>query len=822
MKKTALLFLILISVSLSSQIKGKITDTSGKPLSFVSIYLENTVTGSTSNDNGDYVLSIKKPGTYSIYFQFLGYKTLKKNVTINSFPLILNATLEEESIELKEILISTKDNPANAIIRNVIANKDKITDKFSTYTANFYSRGLYKIKDAPNKFMGRSLGDFGGGLDSTRSGIIYLSETISEITYQKRPKKFKEKITASKVSGTDNGPSFNRAEDANINFYNNRVELGNDLISPLSTNAFSYYRFKLVGTFYTKSGKLINKIKLLPKRKNDPVFNGNIYIVEDDWAIYGADVTVTGTQANFPAIDLLSLKQDYNYSEENDSWVLISQAIGFQVNFLGFKFDGKFSSAYSNYNFTPNINKNMFSNEVLTFAKTATKKDSVYWEKIRPVPLTLEEVKDYTIKDSIKVIRKSKKYLDSLDTKRNKLGWFDPITGYTFLNSYKDWSISYNGPLLKTSFNPVQGFHSTVGIGYFKRQNDAGKWWNAGINVNYGFADKRARPTIFFTKKWNNISRPRVSITGGVTTAQFNDRDSFLLANNTFNALFDKENYLKIYEKSFARISYSNEIKNGVFLNTSLEYANRKPLFNTTNYSFKNKELNYTSNNPLDETDYSNAAFSEHTIATLNIGVRFVFGQKYLSYPNRKFNIGNEKYPTFNLNYRKTFGAQNSELNSDILIGRLNQEINTGNYGRLSYNLRGGLFLKKKQIAFMDYFHPNGNQFTFPLDISYTNSFGLLNYYKIFSNDQYAEMHLQHNFRGALLSKIPLMNRLNFHLVAGGKTLFTAERKPYSEYSVGLNNIGWGKWRFLRIDYVRSNFNGISKEGWLFGLSLFN
>ena len=822
MKKTALLFLILISVSLSSQIKGKITDTSGKPLSFVSIYLENTVTGSTSNDNGDYVLSIKKPGTYSIYFQFLGYKTLKKNVIINSFPLILNATLEEESIELKEILISTKDNPANAIIRNVIANKDKITDKFSTYTANFYSRGLYKIKDAPNKFMGRSLGDFGGGLDSTRSGIIYLSETISEITYQKRPKKFKEKITASKVSGTDNGPSFNRAEDANINFYNNRVELGNDLISPLSTNAFSYYRFKLIGTFYTKSGKLINKIKLLPKRKNDPVFNGNIYIVEDDWAIYGADVTVTGTQANFPAIDLLSLKQDYNYSEENDSWVLISQAIGFQVNFLGFKFDGKFSSAYSNYNFTPNINKNMFSNEVLTFAKTATKKDSVYWEKIRPVPLTLEEVKDYTIKDSIKVIRKSKKYLDSLDTKRNKLGWFDPITGYTFLNSYKDWSISYNGPLLKTSFNPVQGFHSSVGIRYFKRQNDAGKWWNAGINVNYGFADKRARPTIFFTKKWNNISRPRVSITGGVTTAQFNDRDSFLLANNTFNALFDKENYLKIYEKSFARISYSNEIKNGVFLNTSLEYANRKPLFNTTNYSFKNKELNYTSNNPLDETDYSNAAFSEHTIATLNIGVRFVFGQKYLSYPNRKFNIGNEKYPTFNLNYRKTFGAQNSELNSDILIGRLNQEINTGNYGRLSYNLRGGLFLKKKQIAFMDYFHPNGNQFTFPLDISYTNSFGLLNYYKIFSNDQYAEMHLQHNFRGALLSKIPLMNRLNFHLVAGGKTLFTAERKPYSEYSVGLNNIGWGKWRFLRIDYVRSNFNGISKEGWLFGLSLFN
>jgi hypothetical protein len=822
MKKFIILFFILIATPLCGQVKGKITDIKGNPLSFVSVYLEKTTTGTTSNDNGDYVLNIKKTGNYIVYFQFLGYKTLKKKITITDLPLIVNATLEEESIELKEISISTKDNPANAIIRNVIANKNKITDKFSKYTADFYSRGLYKIKEAPEKFMGRSLGDFGGGLDSTRSGIIYLSETISEITYQKRPKRFKEKITASKISGTDNGISFNRAEDANINFYDNSVELGNDLISPLSSNAFSYYRFKLIGTFYTKNGKLINKIKLLPKRKNDPVFNGNIYIVEDDWAIYGADVSVTGAQANFPAIELLSLKQDYNYSEENDSWVLISQAIGFQINFLGFKFDGKFSSAYSNYNFNPNISENTFTNEVLTFAKEATKKDSVYWEKIRPVPLTVEEVKDYSIKDSIKVVRKSKKYLDSLDTKRNKFGWLDPLTGYTFRNSYKDWSISYNGPLLKTSFNPVQGFHTSAELRYFKRQNDTGKWWDAGINVNYGFADKRARPTFFFTKKWNNISRPRISITGGITTAQFNDRDAFLPLNNTFSALFDKENYLKIYEKSFAKISYSDEVKNGVFLNTSLEYANRKPLFNTTNYSFKNKDLNYTSNNPLDESDYINAAFSEHTIATLNVGARFVFGQKYLSYPNRKFNIGNDKYPTFNLNYRKTFGAENSELNSDAFIGRLNQDISAGNYGNLSYNIQGGLFLKKKDIAFMDYFHPNGNQFTFPLDISYTNSFGLLNYYKIFSNEKYAEIHLQHNFRGALLSKIPLINKLNFHLVAGGKTLFTAERKPYSEYSLGLNNIGWGKWRFLRIDYVRSNFNGVSKEGWLFGLSLFN
>ena len=60
---------------------------------------------------------------------------------------------------------------------------------------------------------------------------------------------------------------------------------------------------------------------------------------------------------------------------------------------------------------------------------------------------------------------------------------------------------------------------------------------------------------------------------------------------------------------------------------------------------------------------------------------------------------------------------------------------------------------------------------------------------------------------------------LNFHVVANAKGLFTGGRKPYSEFSLGLDNIGIGKWRFLRIDYVKSNFNGKKGDGFLFGIS---
>ena len=822
MKKSIIILLLFSAFIMNAQIKGNVTDKEGAPLSSVSVYLDNTFTGTTTNNNGDYNLTLKKSGKYAVIFQIIGFTTLKKEVTITSFPFELDVVLEEENVQLKEIVISTKDNPANRIIRNVIANKDKNTDKYAEYTAKFYSRGLYKIKDAPEKFLGQNLGDFGGGLDSTRSGIVYLSETVSEINFQKKPKKFKEKIIASKVSGRDNGISFNRAEDANINFYENSVEFGNDLISPISTNAFSYYKFKLEGSFYDKNGKLINKIKLIPKRKNDRVFNGFLYIVEDDWALYGADVSVTGAQVNIPVVDVLHLKQNYNYSVKNDAWVLISQNIDFRVNVFGFKFDGRFSAAYSAYNFSPKFSENTFSNEVLSFEQNATKKDTVFWNNLRPVPLTAEEVKDYVVKDSIKAVRKSKKYLDSINKKQNKLNLLSPITGYKFRNSFEKWSLSFNGLLGNSGFNTVQGLNTTLGFNYFKRLNDKGERWNSGIKANYSFSEKRIRPTLFFTKKWNYISRPQIGVSGGVAVTQFNNREPISALDNTTRSLYLRDNYLKIYEKEFVKITYSEEIKNGILFSTSLEYANRKPLFNTNNYSFARQSKNapYTSNNPLDQTDYENAAFRAHKIATLNIGATFIFNQKYLSYPDRKFNMGNEKYPSLTVNYRKNFGASRANLNSDLFTANLKQDISAGNYGDFSYNARGGLFLKKKDIAFMDNLQANGNQLTFVTD-NQLDSFGLLDYYKFYTNDKYAEAHVAHNFKGAILGKIPLLNKLNFHLVGGAKVLLMTDKNPYTEYAVGLGNIGFGKWRFLRIDYVKSNHAGIKNDGFLFRLRLF-
>ena len=78
----------------------------------------------------------------------------------------------------------------------------------------------------------------------------------------------------------------------------------------------------------------------------------------------------------------------------------------------------------------------------------------------------------------------------------------------------------------------------------------------------------------------------------------------------------------------------------------------------------------------------------------------------------------------------------------------------------------------------------------------------------------------EHNFKGYLLGKIPLLRSLNFNTVIGVNSLWTTGNKPYSEYSIGISNIGFGKYRILRVDYVKAYQGGWQDSGVMFGSSI--
>ena len=806
----------MLSGVVSAQVVGEITDTKGEKLPYVNIYLENSFTGTTSNQEGNYELEISKSGDYTIVYQFLGYKTQKKQVNIQSFPYTINVSLAEESTSLEEVVINSDENPADRVIRKAIANRKKNLAKVEAYTADFYSRGIWKIENAPEKILGQEVGDLGGGLDSTRSGIVYLSETKSKIKF-KAPDDFHEKIIASKVSGDDNGFSLNSAQDADFTFYNNTIELNAELVSPIADYAFNYYDYKLEGIFYDDLGNLVNKIKVIPKRPKDRVFSGIIYILEDSWEIYGIELTTTGESTQITPIETLVFKQNFTYSEKDELWVKLSQTVEFTWKIFGIGGNGRFSAVYSDYDFNPQFTREDFSNEILSFAENANEKDSMYWEKIRPIPLTTEEVDDYIRKDSIQERKNSRVYKDSVDQVRNKFKITDPLFGYSYRNSFKQYSWNISGPIEGIRYNTVQGWNTTVNANFTKWEEDYNKYWGLNASANYGLADDRLRVKGGFIKKFNNKSKPYFTLNGGIEAKQINDTEPIsTLVSSVASILFDK-NYLKIYDRTFVEARYSEEIFNGFRLYANASFERRSALFDDP--EIIEDEDEFTANNPLAPNDFDSAPFEDHNIAKIGITGRINFDQKYYNYPDGKYNVTNSDYPTLYFSYEKGFAATVDDYNFDHFKVMANQRVSLQNKGDFEYSLKGGKFLNGENISLVDHQHFNGNLTHVKLDPS-INQFNLLPYYGYSANDTYGELHAEHNFKGYLLGKIPLLRSLNFNTVIGVNSLWTTGNKPYSEYSVGISNIGFGKYRILRVDYVKAYQGGWQDSGVMFGLSI--
>jgi len=826
MKNYTLFAFLFFSISNFAQIKGTITDEKGNPLPFVSVLEENTYTSTTSNEQGKYQLNVKEVGKNKIVFQYLGFKTQKITVSPDSKIVLLDIKLLEESFALNEVIIDPKNNPANAIIKSAIANKKDNSDKTARYTADFYSKGIFKVKDLPKKILGQKIDigpDMSSNLDSTGTGILYLSETISKISFEK-PDKLKEKIIASKISGNNKGYSYNTATLSTYDFYDNTLDFDVKLISPIADNAFSYYKFKLEGSFYDDNNQQIYKIKVTPKRDKEPVFEGYIYILDDSFAIYAIDMDIKGYRMKNEFTEVMTLKQSFSYNSKNKIWTKNAQTLSFNAGIFGIKFSGKFNYVYSNYEFPDSFAKKTFGNEIVAFEANANKKDDAFWNLIRPIPLTIEESTDYTKKDSLQNIRKSRKYTDSIDAKNNKFKLSNVLIGYTHKNTFKKETFEYKGLLNITSlsFNTVQGFNLDSGFSFKKTDEELGKSTSISTTFNYGFSDDRFRVIGQISHKFNNINYATISAIGGTKTAQFNSAEPISKLINSISSLFFKDNYMKLYNLEFAQINYSQNLINGLNLNAKVAYEQRKPLFNTTDYSFFKRDDTYSSNNPLAPDDYVNPAFNQHHLFKAAISTRINFGNKYISRPDGRYNIKNEKYPTIFLAFEKAFAASEKKYEFERLGASVQYDLTLGNKGVLGMNFRAGKFFNAENISFIDYRHFNGNQTHIGTNERYLNVFNLMPYYSNSTNDSYLEIHSEYNDTGFIMNKIPLLNLLKSTMNIGFHSLAIPDRKPYSEFTIGLDNLGFGKFKVFRVDYIHSYQSGIQQNGVVLGLKILN
>jgi hypothetical protein len=693
------LFVLFSALPASAQLLGKVSDKQGTPLPFATVHIKGTTQGVSANVEGNYQLELA-PGKYDVVFQYIGYASQTIPVTMGLSPQRLDATLEEAGIELAAIeVLSGTEDPAYPIIREAIKRRDVHCDQIRGYQCRAYIKGGVRIVSMPDTLFGSDVREMIGD-DST--GFLYLSESEADIAIQK-PDQRKEVMIASKVSGNANGFSFNRF--GILDFCKNTVDIGRPLVNPIADNALNYYKYRLLQTYHDQEGIEIHKIEVKPRRSEDPAFYGTIYILGEQFRYHSLDLLAVAGNTKIDVIDTFGVQQTF-LRIEGDYWPLFQQTLRFQAGLLGFKFGGNFTAVTSNYVINPIYPPGYFTREIMKVDKLANEKDSLYWAFNRPIPLTLDEVGDYTRKDSLSEKRESRPYLDSLDRVMNKFKAGNLLTGYTLRRTFDKWS-GHIGPATAW-FNAVQGWTLGAEMRYQKEWRDQpGRSLSLKSKYIYGFSDEGHR--FSFSGRWqgNAVDRRFIQWKAGNEVRDLNGVNTFPIIYDAYLLLLDKSSVNRYYQSRFAQLQIGKEV--GIGWTTALELGidDRRPAVNTTEYSFKDIDRMHPANDDLGNPALS-ARLGAHTQFFWTYSLSCQPGMRFISYPNQRFMTGS-KYPRLEIIYRG--GTAVSNHSSDVHLVRFQiakKEQIRSIYGSWSYLAEAGHFLKSP-VFYHDYYHFTGN-----------------------------------------------------------------------------------------------------------------
>ncbi|MBS1544563.1 MAG: carboxypeptidase-like regulatory domain-containing protein [Bacteroidetes bacterium] len=845
-----LLLVALPAAAMAAGVRGTIKADDGTFLAFATIYVKQTGSGSVSDPQGHYEITLA-PGRYDLIFHYLGYETLERTIEVQDTWIELSVTLKTQVIQLQTVTVKAgKEDPAYTIMRKAIAKAKYHTQQLDAYTAKVYIKGKGQLKDYPwlaKKALEKE------GITKDR---VFISESVSEIKYT-RPNKFEEKVIAVYTNGNTRNTSPNAYVFGSL--YEPEIA---ETISPLSPKSFSYYRFEYEGSFKDRNYE-ISKIKVIPRSKGDNVFDGTLYIVEDWWSIHSADLNVTKMGIKF------HVKGIYN-PIENKAWLPVSQQFFIEGKVFGFEFVADYLATVKDYKITLNpalpqemdvIDETVAKEQAKQVAKQfskkgqqlqqrleagkevtrkelnqlvkeyekaeqkqekepeviedrsykvdslAYKKDSTFWNEMRPVPLTKEEVRGYVVNDSISEVQRKKEEGDSLKPSKSK-GFqpWDLLTGDTYkLSDTENFRIHtpWGG------FNTVEGWHVIYQMSYLKRwvkrdslhPESRPKVSRLEITPVGRYAFSRNTYSGILKVEFRNQKR-RINLEGGRYIQQFNADEPIHPLINSFTTLFLEDNLMKIYERDYVDLKWREQLNEKFSIYTQWTWARRSELFNNTTWTLvDNREKTYTPNAP-ESIELPDTGFLPHNAFTGMLGFEARPWQKYRKHNGRKFRVPNSS-PIFSVEYRRGLAALNSTVDFDQLEAGIRHQFRFGIRVTLDIAVKAGEFLHAGNMYFMDYKHFLGNQTPF-VTTDPIGSFRLLNYYNFSTRDRYLTGNVHYHWRKLLITRIPKVRMMGITENTFLNYLLTPQCRDYTELGYGLDGI----FRIFRLEVATSFLDG--------------
>lgn len=791
-RKYLLIFFLLINAATAfSQtgfiITGNVTEEgTNKPMQNATIHLKGSPYSTLSKMDGSFRLHVTE-WYDSIEITSVGFEhftvALQKGNTAG-----IAVNMKPKANALQEVVIGAAKKPGKSFMEKVIDHKaNNNPSRFRSYSYQRYTRNeldidhvdYEKVKGSGLKsLMLKTYSSLDSNAKDDKELPIYFAERLANSYHSVSPNIDRENIIAKKNLGlkTDNLLSKLDKFYFFFNVYDDWLPVFDQTyVSPLNSNAFSYYKYFEGSTMLSDNGDTLQQIRFTPLHAYERAFSGTLWINTKTLAVETVDMHLSKT-ANLNFVNDINYSQDYKqvYDSASDKLVYMPYKFTSEVKFesglalLGIPVpEDKNSMKFiiKNTTVTDKIQLNtsepsvVLSSLIKKEQTTNWEKPETFWVQNRPDSLTTHEKNIYKMVDSLKENNRFQRDVKLIAFAGT--GYWD-FGKYVRIGPYSSF----------VSRNPIEGWRFRTGF-----------WTMPGISkkINlygygaYGTKDQKLKGMLGLKYVWKEARWTKTSISYGSDYDFIIDQDDELDKDNIVNSLFRKNiPFTRMYIKQ-ALLKHEQYLSPNFTAKASLSYKELNPVF----------DFQYRPINPAIDKPYDSVFVKRLPVAEASVGIRYAHKERttILNYDNIKLGTFS---PILYANY--TYGFEQGKAQFEyhkINIG-MEQRLRLPPKMMLYYKLEAGKVFGTIPYLLLNV--PAGNEYY----VASKYQFNTMAPYE-FAADKYVSLHTRLYLGGSLFDKIPLLRKLGWR-----------ERLSFNSY--------WGNMSKANVDYNKnSNFNLIGK-----------
>lgn len=788
---TLILLISLTAFGQKTGVSGQVTDAStGEPVPFASVFFQNSKIGTETDLDGKYSIS-SYYATDSLVVRASGYQPQVVSV-VKDQAQVLNFRLETITQDIDEVVITAPDEkPSTILHRRIVRNKPiNNKEKLGAYEYETYNKIQLDLNNLGEKFEDRkivkSLDVVMDYLDTVGGGKylpLLLTESISDFYYRTNPKKKKEVVKASRITGIQNVEvnQFLGEMYQDINVYENYIGIfDKSFISPISDFAMGFYKFYMEDSAFIDN-QWCYEMKFVPKRKGDLTFTGSMWIHDTTYAVkqWTADVA---SSANINYVNGFYLEQQFDQVED-EVWMLtldkliVDLKVTRKSKVVGF-YGRKLTSRKNFVINTPYDPSFYRTNENVVVLDSADQRSKQYWRKHRHFPLNTQE-----------------KNIDDMIDSLNEVPLFNAFKNLTYLATtgfYPFGKIEIGNIQNIMSFNRVEGFRNQLQL---RTSNDFSRRLELSGKLAYGYMDQEF--------KYGGKIRFNVTPKKRGMLSLYYDYDLTQLGLGENAADVDAA------LGSFFRTQPLNQLTFVEKIGGKFEKDFGKSFIISAGADWRELESKGEANYRVPTGNESTNTIDKISTFESFVEIRYAKNEEFLSGSFDRISLGS-KYPIFTLRgVAGIKGVFDSDYEYQKLEFSMEHSPKIGIFGKLNYEIYGGYIFGTAAYPFLK-IHEGSQTYWFQ-----AHAHNRMNFFE-FISDQYVGASLEHHFDGLFFDRIPLVRKLKWRFVATGKTVWgtisdkqsqtmllpDATREfgnlPYVETSLGIENI----FKVFRFDAV--------------------